>query len=88
MPTVYLDENGNKIMKLPYIVNHDEESDVSMTTKEAIKPCPFCGMDGILIEKETHTEMNGYAVECLRCGASTKGYVLPEEAVKAWNIRI
>lgn len=88
MPTVYFDENGNMIMKLPYIVNHDEESDASMTTKEAIKPCPFCGMDGHLIEKETNYEKSGYAVECLLCGASTRGYTEKEQAVKAWNIRI
>lgn len=88
MPTVYFDENGNEIMKLPYIVKNDGEGNVFMTTKEPIKTCPFCGMDGHLIKKETNYEKNGYAVECLRCGASTKAYMEKEQAVKAWNIRI
>lgn len=53
---------------------------------EQLKPCPFCGGEGVLVKDRTYT----YWIRCRKCGVRqpyTK-YNAPYEAIEAWNRRV
>jgi len=56
-----------------------------------LKPCPFCGMEGVIKFDDTpcyHGSTGWYFVQCAKCGAES-GYKNEEsEAIKAWNKRV
>jgi len=67
-----------------------------------LKPCPFCGgeasPDGVVNYDKKHTAyfedgtriMKSYYVNCVCCGASTKGLVgsqTKQGAIDKWNTR-
>lgn len=52
-----------------------------------LKPCPFCGGEGML---ESFTDWNGYKVwwgECYLCGAKTDIEQSSALAIEKWNTR-
>jgi Lar family restriction alleviation protein len=54
-----------------------------------LKPCPFCGDERPIVKTEMVCEL-GFPytrVECWACGASIRGYLEEERAIKAWNRR-
>lgn len=59
-----------------------------------LKPCPFCGGEGVVIIRECEYPVNpkirpSYGVECKSCKAKTDPwYTCEENAVNAWNRRI
>lgn len=55
-----------------------------------LKPCPFCGFKGVIVEIKYHDfDVVYYHVECLDCGAETHNFrcVTKEEAIEVWNRR-
>ena len=53
-----------------------------------LKPCPFCGGEGLLV---TDLELpdNPQAIECQKCGVTTDDYYCGEiKAINAWNKRV
>lgn len=48
-----------------------------------LKPCPFCGADGIKLTYDG----KGYLIECSGCKAETDVYDTAYDAVVAWNRR-
>lgn len=40
-------------------------------THQPLKPCPFCGGDAEVIEREAHNAFEGLAVRCKRCLCGT-----------------
>ena len=59
---------------------------------EKLKTCPFCGSEaGIEVEDEEFHAPNDdliHRVICTRCCGNTGWYFSPEEAVRAWNMRV
>ena len=49
-----------------------------------LKPCPFCGEDGIT-KKIMSRER--WRVVCENCGGRTDDYLDRNDAIKAWNRR-
>ena len=63
---------------------------------DEIKPCPFCGGDGVLKTNHNHTKERYYtAVRCTNCYCQARTFVTsaePDEqinskAISAWNTR-
>lgn len=57
---------------------------------ERLKPCPFCGSDGVVSQKK---DLETWIVECSnkRCPASYMigwDYETEKEAIEAWNRRV
>lgn len=57
---------------------------------EGLKPCPFCGSDGVVSQKK---DLETWIVECSnqRCPASYMigwDYETEKEAIEAWNRRV
>lgn len=53
-----------------------------------LKPCPFCGGEGVMQEHVFHGYMSTYGVVCFDCCAETKQfYETVEDAARAWNRR-
>ena len=51
-----------------------------------LKPCPFCGGDDTVIEKDPLT--GTYVVRCRNCQTIVwQYYAIREEAIEAWNRR-
>lgn len=51
--------------------------------KEPLKPCPFCGGDGEMIQIHQFI----YYVRCKNCEAQTKNYGRIDDAEEKWNRR-
>ena len=57
-----------------------------------LKPCPFCGSKWTQVRfmgwpgKPSAFE-SGYRGECTDCCAMTRGFIRPEDAAEAWNMR-
>ena len=49
-----------------------------------LKPCPFCGGKGVIIEDYPRTD---YFVECDKCKTTSDTYQSKEEAIAAWSHR-
>lgn len=47
-----------------------------------LKPCPFCGEKGDIVEG-----MNEFWVNCVQCGAATQMESNRDRAIEAWNMR-
>jgi Lar family restriction alleviation protein len=60
--------------------------------KEELKPCPFCGKEGLLIRECNipGEEWVQYYVMCdfVKCGTYQCKYFTREDAIKGWNKRI
>ena len=53
-----------------------------------LKPCPFCGGEGVVQRREYKGYMETFGVVCFDCCAETRPfYNTEEEAIKAWNRR-
>lgn len=53
-----------------------------------LKPCPFCGGNGIVIEGYPRTyPRTNYYVACDKCKTTSDTYKDKEKAVAAWNRR-
>lgn len=53
-----------------------------------LKPCPFCGGEGVMQEHVFKGYCNTYGVVCFDCGAETRQfYTCEKTAVRAWNRR-
>ena len=58
----------------------------SMMTE--LKPCPFCGGEGVLQEHVFHGYSSTYGVVCFDCCAETKQFFTDKNvAIRAWNRR-
>ena len=57
-----------------------------LTTNE-LKPCPFCGGEGEMIENFLFGKAVGYMVGCKNCWCELRIYTSKQNAVKAWNRR-
>ena len=55
-----------------------------MTTKEELKPCPFCGEEKIYYYNPSPID---HRFNCCKCLASTGSHSTKEEAMEAWNNR-
>lgn len=56
-----------------------------MTTNNTdLKPCPFCGGVGNLLQRSYHT----YEISCSKCFIRTGGLRSLEAVLKRWNTRI
>lgn len=62
-----------------------------------LKPCPFCGGDGRIIEKIKVYDSRDkrmcrcttdFYVRCDRCGAEAEHFDNQNSAIKAWNRRV
>jgi Lar family restriction alleviation protein len=49
-----------------------------------LKPCPFCGGDGMLYDT---SQFGLFIAWCNNCGVDTDPYDTREEAIAAWNQR-
>lgn len=54
---------------------------------DKLEPCPFCGGIAHDICEPTFVATFAYAVSCKGCGARTRRYDTPAEAIAAWNTR-
>lgn len=53
-----------------------------------LKPCPFCGGEGVMQEHVFSGYMSTYGVVCFDCCAETKQfYETVKDAARAWNRR-
>ena len=53
-----------------------------------LKPCPFCGGRGEMIEHSFHNLPSSFGVVCKRCRSqSSQWYDTKEEAADGWNRR-
>ena len=58
-----------------------------------LKPCPFCGGEAELIQREHwsfHERVTGYTPRCKNpscCGRNAKEWVCKENAISNWNRR-
>ncbi len=53
---------------------------------EELKPCPFCGGIGLIMDAPlSETEMR-YTVQCMDCDIETNRYFMAN-AIAAWNRR-
>jgi len=55
-----------------------------------LRPCPFCGMDDVTIDRTDYESEFGdafYEVACGRCDIEGPGGFTPEEAADRWNRR-
>lgn len=54
-----------------------------------LKPCPFCGGEGVLQEHEFYGYASTYGVVCFDCGSETRQFYTNEKtAIRAWNRRL
>lgn len=62
-----------------------------------LKPCPFCGGKGMIIEKmktyyhqdkRIHGYTTDFYIRCERCNAEAEHYDNKDLAIKAWNRRV
>jgi Lar family restriction alleviation protein len=58
--------------------------------REKLKPCPFCGGDGVIKECALSINADGILawVSCKKCGASAGLQDTEKEAVSVWNDRV
>ncbi len=54
-------------------------------TDEQMKPCPFCGKEGLLYKAKS--EGPPYIAGCGHCEASLSLEWIEDEAIRAWNTR-
>lgn len=54
-----------------------------MMSEIELKPCPFCGSEGVICNRFEDV----YYVECLGCSAKVESYNGLEDAVAGWNTR-
>jgi len=54
-----------------------------MMESQLLKPCPFCGEQGIMYDENYRT----CYIECANCGASTATEDSEMSATDAWNRR-
>lgn len=53
-----------------------------------LKPCPFCGGEGVVQEHVFHGYSSTYGVVCFDCCAETKQFFTDKKvAIRAWNRR-
>ena len=54
-----------------------------------LKPCPFCGRNGITIMARFpfYNEMTCYYALCSCCGARSASHIEEQLAIEAWNRR-
>lgn len=53
-----------------------------------LKPCPFCGGEGVVQRHEYEGYTDTFGVVCFDCCAETRQfYNTKEEAIEAWNRR-
>ena len=60
-------------------------------SKEALKPCPFCGSDALLYDRSfepdcRRSKMTVYFINCLDCGSSIRT-ADADRCVQRWNSR-
>ncbi len=56
----------------------------------ALLPCPCCGCDNLLLERNPAPKSGGpelYAIECEGCGLIMPGRLSEKEVATAWNHR-
>lgn len=64
-----------------------------------LKPCPFCGGEGILYKDEVDCVWKAAAIKCKNCGSNTGVYFMNDpnglsnpsyirHAINAWNRRV
>lgn len=60
-----------------------------MRDETTLKPWPFCGEKGKLIEHKFYNLSSTYGVACVNCKCETYQFFEErEEAAKAWNRRV
>lgn len=53
-----------------------------------LKPCPFCGSDAVVFERED--DEFPYRVQCINddCSCRTDDFVVYKSAINTWNRRV
>lgn len=51
--------------------------------KSILKPCPFCGALGVILE----TQERRYIIACKNCSIRTWDFSIKKMAIQAWNRR-